>query len=536
MRSRWLIGAVASMALLGAGCANGGSASEPSGGSPATTQASGGSYSVGVTEPDHLHPGRAQLAFDELHVLFSPLLTLDKDRNVLPLAAESVTSDDQQTWTIKLKPGWTFHNGDPVTAASYVDAWNAVAYAPNALENNGQLARVEGYGALNPAKGKPTAKTLSGLKVVDDATFMVKLIAPDSQFPLSLTGGVTAFLPLPKQALDDPKAFDSAPIGNGPYMMDGTWKKNESITVKRFAGYKGEPGKADEIVFKSYADLKTSYRDVQAGGLDLTFVGQDQYEAAVRDFGDRLLKESTPQLDFLIFSPTDKRFDDPEVRKAFSQAIDREAINKALYGGLQPPATSILSPAYQGAEENVCDYCTFDATKAKARLQAAGGFSGTLQITYPGGVGYDPTFEAIGNQLRKNLGISDIKFQPLPFAQFLEKINGHQVKGLIRGHWGSLYPSMQEPLQSLFVPGGAGQVAGDYSNPAVTKLVDEGNAAPDEAGAVANYRAAEDQILADAGVAPTWYPILVYAHSPKIANVGLDTNVIDYASITVTGQ
>ena len=275
---------------------------------------------------------------------------------------------------------------------------------------------------------------------------------------------------------------------------------------------------------------------MQAGGLDLTYVSQDQYEAAVRDFGDRLLKESTPQLDFLIFSPADKRFADPEVRKAFSQAIDREAINKALYGGLQPPATSILSPAYQGAEEGICDYCTFDAAKAKQRLEAAGGFSGALQITYPGGVGYDPTFEAIGNQLRKNLGIQDIKFQPLPFAQFLEKINGHQVKGLIRGHWGSLYPSMQEPLQSLFVPGGAGQVAADYSNPDVTKLVDEGNAAPDIADATAKYRAAEDKILADAGVAPTWYPILVYAHSDKIDNVGLDTNVIDYAGITVAGR
>ena len=347
---------------------------------------------------------------------------------------------------------------------------------------------------------------------------------------------MTAFLPLPQAALDDPKAFDSAPVGNGPYMMDGAWKKNESITLKRFDAYKGEPGKADEIVFKSYADLKTAYRDVQAGGLDLTFVGQDQYQAAVRDFGDRLLKEATPQLDFLIFSPADDRFSDPEVRKAFSQAIDREAINKALYGGLQPPATSILSPAYQGAEEGVCDYCTFDAAAAKQRLDAAGGFSGTLEIAYPGGVGYDPTFEAIGNQLRKNLGITDIKYRPLPFAQFLEKLEAHELKGLIRGHWGSLYPSMQEPLQSLFVPGGAGQGASDYSSDAVTKLVDEGNAAPDEAAAVAKYRAAEDQILSDAGVAPTWYPILVYAHSEKIANVGLDSNVIDYASITVNGQ
>lgn len=41
---------------------------------------------------------------------------------------ESITSDDQTVWTIKLKPGWTFHNGEPVTAQSFEDAWNAGAY------------------------------------------------------------------------------------------------------------------------------------------------------------------------------------------------------------------------------------------------------------------------------------------------------------------------------------------------------------------------------------------------------------------------
>ncbi|MFD0514272.1 hypothetical protein ACFQ0Q_36135 [Streptomyces aureus] len=56
-----------------------------------------------------------------------------------------------------------------------MDTWNYTAYAPHAFANNGAFQRVEGYEDLNPAKGKPKATTLSGLKVVDDLTFTVTL-------------------------------------------------------------------------------------------------------------------------------------------------------------------------------------------------------------------------------------------------------------------------------------------------------------------------------------------------------------------------
>ena len=91
-------------------------------------------------------------------------------------------ADGGTVWTIKIKPGWTFHNGEPVTAQSYIDAWNKTAYGPNAWADNGELSDVVGYPALNPASGKPTTKVLSGLKALNATTIQVRLIHPHSQF------------------------------------------------------------------------------------------------------------------------------------------------------------------------------------------------------------------------------------------------------------------------------------------------------------------------------------------------------------------
>ncbi len=88
---------------------------------------SDGTFSMAVTEPDHLTPGRQTVSYDQMGVLFAPLTFVNDDGTLSYRQAESVTSDDATTWTVKLKPGWTFHNGETVTSKSYVDAWNAVA-------------------------------------------------------------------------------------------------------------------------------------------------------------------------------------------------------------------------------------------------------------------------------------------------------------------------------------------------------------------------------------------------------------------------
>lgn len=522
-----VLGALASMAVAAAGCGGGDDGGKTSCGRQ------GGTFSVGAIEPDHLHPGRSGLAFDVVHALFSPLLKVDRHGKLVEVAAEWVTSKDQRTWTIAIKPGWTFHDGAPVTTRSYVDAWSAVAYGPNAWENNGQLANIEGYDALNPKRGKPRTRRLSGLEVVDDTTFRVTLKRPDSQFPLQLSAGTLAFLPLPEQAIEDPKAYDQAPIGNGPYTMDGRWRHNQRISVKRYPGYKGPKPNADRIDFRIYTDLKPAYRDVQAGNLDIVNIGQDQYAKAKRDFGERLLTYDAPAMDFLLFSPTDERLRDPRIRQAFALAIDRVAISKALFGGVLPAATSLTSAAYRGGGTMPCDYCRFDPARAKRLLGEAGGFTGTLTIGYPAGSGYDSTFQAIGNQLRTNLGIADVKLDAKPFAEFVELINAKKLKGVYRGHWGSFYPSLKEPLNALFMPGGFGQMATAYESDEVNRLVAAGDAADDADAAIAKYREAEARVIADVALAPLFGARYVYVHSRSVSNVIIDVNQIELADVRV---
>jgi ABC-type transport system substrate-binding protein len=113
-----------------------------------------GSVSYQVAEPEHLFPTNSNESngIAVLRALFSPLVQFDAETNEpFNLVAESITSTDGgQTWTVAIAPGWTFHNGEPVTAASFVNAWNYGADGANGQQNNSFYRNFVGYPELNP--------------------------------------------------------------------------------------------------------------------------------------------------------------------------------------------------------------------------------------------------------------------------------------------------------------------------------------------------------------------------------------------------
>src|SRR5262245_58199640 len=82
--------------------------------------------SIGIGAPQHLIPSNTveSNGTQVVVALWTPLVTFDSKGAPVMAAAESITSPDQKVWTVKLKPGWTFHNGEAVTAANYVQTWN----------------------------------------------------------------------------------------------------------------------------------------------------------------------------------------------------------------------------------------------------------------------------------------------------------------------------------------------------------------------------------------------------------------------------
>ncbi|MEO8556790.1 MAG: ABC transporter substrate-binding protein, partial [Actinomycetota bacterium] len=317
-----------------------------------------------------------------MKLLFEGLISYDGKGKPVNEVAESIDSPDGQNYTIKLKPGWKFTNGEPVDAKSFVDAWNYGALIDNAQLNAYFFEPIDGYAEVHPdAEGaKATAQTMKGLAVVDASTFTVKLTAAQASFPLRL--GYTAFYPMPQSAYKDMKAQGENPVGNGSYMLDGTWVHNVNIKVKKNPDYKGTlVAKNAGVDVKVYTDPGAGYVDLIANNLDVIDTIPDNALASFKtDLGDRAINQAAgvfQAFDFPLYQPEWKGDNAKKVRQAISMAINRKQITDTIFQGTRTPANDFSSPVVAGYDPSICgEICVFDAAKAKAKLAEAGGFTG----------------------------------------------------------------------------------------------------------------------------------------------------------------
>jgi peptide/nickel transport system substrate-binding protein/oligopeptide transport system substrate-binding protein len=489
-------------------------------GSGASTDTADGSFTVGVPTffVQNLSPGSSGSSYVD-YAIWSPLTRVDGESGKLEmLVADSVESTDKLTWTVKLKTGWTFHDGSPVTAKSFADSWNATALGANALTANASMAIFQGYDKLNPPKGKQAAKALSGVQVADDTTLKLTLNKPNALLPYILSA--TAFAPLPDSALKDLKAFATHPIGNGPFKVKGGgWEAGaQDIQLERYDGYAGTKAAAGAVDLRVYQETGAIYTDFQAGTIDLALLDGPDLASAKKDIPDQVVDVQYPAIVYLSFPLYDNRFANPGVRRAISMAIDREAIVKSLLGGLATAATGLAPPTLTGGGEAKCESCSFNPQEARATLQAAGGWDGPMVLyTYQ-----DPTNEkvlqAVANQLRTNLGIEKVTFEAQPVGQLYEGFAGKAVKGPSLLYSGSPYPHLYAMADQMFTAGAPLNVTG-YDSKAFAGLLSQAASSRDAAATTALAKQAADQALADAPVAPLYWPLGGLVHSEKLSGV-----------------
>jgi oligopeptide transport system substrate-binding protein len=543
-RKSALVATAIAAAMLMTAC--GGSDDNGDGG----TAAEGGSYSIYIGEPENpLVPGNTSESEGSqvIEALWTGLVQYSNEDGSVQYTgvADSIESDDATTWTVKLKDGWTFHDGTPVDAASFVDAWNYTALSTNAQGGSYFFANVEGYDALQGETDDagnvvtpPAATEMSGLKVVDDKTFTVTLTAPFAQYPVTV--GYNAFYPLPKAFFDDPEGFGKKPIGNGPFKADDEFVPGQGFTVSKFDDFAGdEAAKADSVDFKVYTDINTAYTDTQGGNLDvLNNIPPDAISSAPDEFGDRYGETPSSSFTYMGFPTYDPRYADKRVRQAFSLAIDREAITEAIFNGTRTPAYSVIAPVVDGSRDDACQYCKVDVEKANELLDEAG-FDRTkpVDLWFNAGAGHDAWVEAVGNQLRENLGIEFTLQGNLDFAEYLPLGDAKGYTGPFRLGWSMDYPSPQnylEPLYSTAAQPPAGSNSAFYSNPEFDALVAKGNEAASNDEAIDFYQQAEDLLLEDMPIMPMFFGLEQTVWSENVDNVKVDIfGRVDVASVTV---
>lgn len=488
----------------------------------------GGTFSTNISEPEAFAPTSACYSSDCSQIqnmVFTTLLKVDPETQETELQmAESFESEDGQNWTVTLKEGFTFHNGEPVTAESFVRAWNYTAYGPNATQLGFFFSTVEGYDDL---QGKePKAEEMSGLTVVDDYTFEIALTEPFSQFPLTMSY-TPASAPMAEECVQDIKACNEQPIGNGPYQFAEPWQHNESITLEKYADYSDEEtaGLADGIEFKIYADLNTAFRDFQGGNLDIVVPDPSQYDQARAQYAGKVLEVDDGSFTYFGFPFYEEAFQDVRIRQALSLAVDRQSIIDNVRGGADIPATDVIAPFAPGSREDACEFCVYDPEKAKQLYDEAGGIPGDkINIWFNNDGGHEQWVQAMAQGWKNDLGL-DFEFKSQPFTPYLKTLGTQsEVDGPYRLGWLPDYPSPENYLDPIYGEGssnygkwGVGDTADEHQR--FLDLVAEGDAAPSVEEGLPKYQEAADVVLDNVVVIPLFFGKTFYVMSDNVDNV-----------------
>lgn len=458
---------------------------------PATAPAQPGAFTVAVAEPATLLPGQAADQPGTLLVgaLWTPLFTLDQPGGApVPAAAERIESPDQRRWTIRLRPGWRFHDNSPVTANSYVQTW--------------QLARQEKWAAA----GLLDQLGVQELSAPDEVTLQVALAAPQRHFPVALTS--TLLAPLADSARDrrDWKTL----IGNGPYRAEGQWANGIKLIAN--PDYAGATKARARTITVRVADPAAQYAKLQSGEIDLaTEIPADRHGELSTQFATRGRTWPQPETTYLAFPPRPE-FADTARRHALSMAIDREALATGPLKHRVSQATALLSEAL-GADrkDSACRPCVHDV-QAAALLARQSELPKTLTLWFNQDTDARDWTGLLVTQLRQALNTETITAKGLPDAEYRKALRDKSFDGPYVLTARAAYPHPTALLGQLAERTG-------FSHPTLTELLTTASTAD---SADRDLRLAENLLLRELPLAPLWSPHGHLYWAPRLSEVTPD--------------
>ncbi len=411
--------------------------------------------------------------------LFEGLVELHpKTLEPIPGVAESWTvSDDNKTYTFKIRENAKWSNGDPVTADDFVYSWRR-GLTPTLPNRYAYLlyyvANAEAY-----HKGEITDFSQVGIKANNPYELEVQLKNPTPFFLQMLSHH--SFYPVQQDTVEKHGAMDDALskwtlpenfVGNGPFTLK-SWEVNKEIVVEKNPHYwDAENVVLKEIHFFPITDQQSEVRAFRSGQVHLTYTPQMAIEKIAyfqENQPEALRLVPTYSSYFYYFNTTLKPLDDPRVRRAISMAIDRQLIVDRVTKAGEVPAYSIVPPDPQGYKPE--QYFEYDVEMARALLAEAG---------FPDGKGF-PTFEilynthdnhrkvalAVQQMLKENLNIN-VQLVNQEWKVYLDTMNNMQ-HDIARGGWIADYVDPTN-FFTLLLSGGGNNRTG-WSNPEYDRLL-----------------------------------------------------------------
>jgi len=477
-------------------------------------------------EPPNLDPHQASaliVATVDAAILDTLVNELEDGTIVPGLATSWEFSPDGLTATFHLRSGVKFHDGEPFNAAAMKQSFDRM---------------------VDPATQSGLAASLlgpyTGSEAVDDTTLKMTFSKPFAPLLHNLARNFTS--PISPKAIAE-YGLDVAthPVGTGPFVFK-EWIQKDHITFERFADYNWAPdflgvqGPAalDSIIWRPVAEEATRVATLKNGESHIIesvpppFVSQ--FEGDSNYAIDKHMNTGIP---FCFMVNTQKApTDDPAVRQALEYAIDKDTISNTINFGVYPPARSVLSPVTFGYWAGAESMYPYDPEQAKSILEQAGWTVGDGGIREKDGnklhiqfwtlsdiVLFQNIAQAYQAQL-KEVGV-DMEIVTLARAAWGDGVNAgeHNLTIQIFGLSDPSVLSINFHSKNIAPPGGSGFNWARYSDPALDKLLDDGEVELDDAKRVEIYGQAQKIILDNAIMIPVYLLHQVFGRTTKLENI-----------------
>lgn len=410
----WYVSLVCLLVLAVIGCSQSASPAATEGTQPDNggEPKPGGTITLGLSaEPDTLDVHKTNMTASEVvtKLIGGSLLTTDPEtKEIKPYLAESYSiSADQKTWTFTIRSGVTFHDGTPLTAASFKETYER-AMAPE---------------TASPGTG-PLLSVIESIAAPDDKTLILQLKEPSAPL-LSYLIQPNVTQPLSMAAIQKyGKEYGRNPVGVGPWKFE-SWKTGESITLVRNEAFNWAepsakiqgPPMPDKLVVKFIKDAQTTIAALESGSIDIASLSAREAKEYKNNGKFEILEATKLGVNFIQMNLENEMLQDIRVRQALNMALNKKAIIQADQQGEGESAFGPLPRKMFGYDPAVETYgYRFDVEKAKKLLEDAGWRVGAQGIR-----------EKDGKPLSLQL-LTAMSSQGIPLIQSMLKEIGVEIK------------------------------------------------------------------------------------------------------------
>lgn len=454
-------------------------------------------------------------------MVYSGLVALDGNVNVVPDQATWDISADNKVYTFHLKPQLAFSDGTPVTAQTYVYTLTR-ALLPKV--NSLQAAFFEGtiVGASDVSSGKKTQ--LEGVKALDNQTLQIRLKQPTPYFLSDLTNPL--FFPLNKRVLDRYRQTDWANhivgngIGTGPFMVN-EWQHNVKMVLMPNPYYYGARTKLTEVDMFFVNDPSTAFKSYRAGQYDLVWnIAAADLASANGSVG--FMKSPQFQTDVLFFKNTMPPFDNVAIRQAFAYATDKVTLAHTVLKDAVVSAPTIIPPGMASYQLNY-QGIPYDQDKAKMLLQSVYADVDAvpaITFSYPNSQVTQDEAMALQKMWQDALGIS-VTLHPVELTAYTDEVMKHEIQfGFTQ--WNADFPDPYDCL-ALNLLSKASANYGKWSNSTFDQTVAQAEKTAGDAR-IALYNQAEQVAIQDVGWLPLDHEALAAVIPSYVHGISLNGN------------